>query len=244
MKIFKYLILPKHIAFMLTTAITLVHFTVIAQQKAETQHILLATQVAAFLKQRLESHQNNDFVDNISIAVNPIDERIVIPQCASPFDYNVDPATLHLSYINVRVNCASNSWYLFTNAKVSRTRTIVVTRSMISPSTVLNSTHLALAEVDVKQLRHTPFTELADVVGARLKYRVREGQPVQSNMLCYICKGDRVTISAKAGTMTVKTSGIAKQDGVIGDAIEVINATTQKSVVAQVASTQEVVVNL
>ena len=115
---------------------------------------------------------------------------------------------------------------------------------MISPDTVLSASHLSLAEVDIKQLRHTPFTSLEDVVGARLKYRVREGQPVQANMLCFICKGDRITISANAGAMKVKTSGIARQDGVIGDTIEVVNSSSNKSVIAEVASTQEVVVNL
>ena len=78
----------------------------------------------------------------------------------------------------------------------------------------------------------------------RLKYRVREGQPVQSNMLCFVCKGDRITISARAAGMAVKTSGIAQQDGVIGDTIRVENSNSRKTVVAEVASTQEVVVNL
>jgi flagella basal body P-ring formation protein FlgA len=44
--------------------------------------------------------------------------------------------------------------------------------------------------------------------------------------------------------MKVKTSGIARQDGVIGDTIEVVNSSSNKSVIAEVASTQEVVVNL
>ena len=44
--------------------------------------------------------------------------------------------------------------------------------------------------------------------------------------------------------MAVKTSGIAQQDGVIGDTIRVENSNSRKTVVAEVASTQEVVVNL
>ncbi|MCP4430982.1 MAG: flagella basal body P-ring formation protein FlgA, partial [Gammaproteobacteria bacterium] len=55
---------------------------------------------------------------------------------------------------------------------------------------------------------------------------------------------DRITISARAAGMAVKTSGIAQQDGVIGDTIRVENSNSRKTVVAEVASTQEVVVNL
>ncbi|MDC8830433.1 flagellar basal body P-ring formation chaperone FlgA [Alteromonas gilva] len=228
----------------MTTGITLAHFDSIAQQNSMTAQERLTLSVADFLNQQLAGDQSNDLSDNLTIDVTPVDSRINIPECNVPFSYDVDPATLHLSYLNVRVSCDSNDWYLFTSAKVTRTRTIVVTASMISPDTVLSDDHLTLAEVDIKRLRHTPFTTLEDVTGARLKYRVREGQPVQSNMLCFICKGDRITISAQAGTMEVKTSGIARQDGVIGDVIEVVNSSSNKSIIAKVASTQEVVVSL
>lgn len=244
MKILKTLLLPAHIAFILTTGTTLAHFETIAQQKPATPHEHLTNSVRKFLESRLASTQETDLADNLTVEVTPIDSRINIPECTVPFSFDVDPVTLQQSYLNVRVSCDSSNWYLFSSAKVTRTRTIVVTASMISPDTVLSAEHLSLAEVDIKQLRHTPFTTLDDVLGARLKYRVREGQPVQSNMLCFICKGDRITISAKAGAMKVKTSGIARQDGVIGDTIEVVNSSSNKSVIAEVASTQEVVVNL
>ncbi|NVK57609.1 MAG: flagellar basal body P-ring formation protein FlgA [Alteromonadaceae bacterium] len=244
MKILKTLLLPARLAFILTTGITLAHFDLIAQQNSGTAHERLTLSVADFLNQQLANEQSNDLNDNLTIEVTPIDSRINIPKCDAPYSYDVDPATLHLSYLNVRVSCDTSNWYIFTSAKVTRTRTIVVTASMISPDTVLSDGHLTLAEVDIKRLRHTPFTALEDVTGARLKYRVREGQPVQSNMLCFICKGDKITISAQAGTMEVKTSGIARQDGVIGDVIEVVNSSSNKSVIAKVASTQEVVVSL
>jgi flagella basal body P-ring formation protein FlgA len=44
--------------------------------------------------------------------------------------------------------------------------------------------------------------------------------------------------------MEVKTAGIAQQDGVVGDNIKVINATSQKPVIARVASSEEVVIHL
>ena len=244
MKILKTFLSPAYLAFILTTGITLAHFDTIAQHMPQTAHERLTKAVQDFLVTQLAPSESSDLADNVQVDVTPIDSRIKIPDCTVPFSFDVDPATLQQSYLNVRVSCDSNNWYLFSSAKVTRTRTIVVTASMISPDTVLSSGHLTLAEVDIKQLRHTPFSSTEDLVGARLKYRVREGQPVQSNMLCFICKGDRITISAEAGTMKVKTSGIARQDGVIGDTIEVVNSSSNKSIIAEVASTQEVVVNL
>ncbi|MDY6928346.1 MAG: flagellar basal body P-ring formation chaperone FlgA [Pseudomonadota bacterium] len=244
MKILKTLLTPVRLTFILTAGFTLSHFNAIAQEKAETAHEQLARNVAEYLTRQLEPGQQNNLADNLTISVTPIDSRINIPDCDVPFSFDVASDTLHLSYLNVRVSCDTSNWYLFSSAKVTRTRTIVVTASMISPDTVLSASHLTLAEVDIKQLRHTPFTSIEQLSGARLKYRVREGQPVQSNMLCFICKGDKITISGQAGAVQVKTSGIAQQDGVIGDTIEVVNASSNKSVIAEVASTQEVIVNL
>ena len=77
-----------------------------------------------------------------------------------------------------------------------------------------------------------------------MKRRVTDGQAIQSNMLCFVCKGDRITITAEIAGMEVKTAGIAQQDGVVGDNIKVINSSSQKAVIARVASPEEVVIHL
>ena len=77
-----------------------------------------------------------------------------------------------------------------------------------------------------------------------MKRRITDGQALQSNMLCFVCKGDRITITAEVAGMKVKTAGIAQQDGVVGDNIKVVNASSQKAIVARVASSDEVVIHL
>lgn len=185
---------------------------------------------------------NNDTSINISI-VN-IDNRIRIPECGDGFQYHVSDDALQQSYVTVRVSCNTNEWYLFTSAQITRTKSIVVTSGAISPGTVLTSENLTLADIDVRRLRYTTFSDVDSLIGARMKRRVTGGQAVQTNMLCFVCKGDRITISAKLSGMAVKTSGIAQQDGVIGDNIKVINSSSQKAIIAEVASAQEVVIHL
>lgn len=185
----------------------------------------------------------NDDTD-IDIDVVSIDERINIPECPTGFQYNASEEALSQSYISVRVSCGDNDWYLFTSGQVTRTKEIVVTQGAISPGTVLTSTNLSLAKVDVRRLRYTAFTDISDLIGARMKRRITDGQAIQSNMLCFVCKGDRITITAEISGMEVKTAGIAQQDGVVGDNIKVINASSQKAVIARVASPEEVVIHL
>ena len=127
---------------------------------------------------------------------------------------------------------------------MTRTKEIVVTQGAVSPGTVLTSSNLALAKVDIRRLRHTAFTDMDGLIGARMKRRVTDGQAIQSNMLCFVCKGDRITITAEIAGMEVKTAGIAQQDGVVGDNIKVLNASSNRAIIARVASPEEVVIHL
>lgn len=180
----------------------------------------------------------------ISIEMVNIDERIEIPACPSGYRYDTSPESLANAYISVRVSCDVNQWYLFVNAKVQRTIDVVVTAGMLSPGTMLNQDNLSVQSIDVNRLRHTTFSRVEDVIGARIKHRVRAGQPVQNNMLCFVCSGDRITINVSVGGMQVKTAGIAQQDGVIGDNIRVENANTHKQIIAQIVSTDDVRIDL
>ncbi len=212
----------------------------LAEQRADA-HQQLQQGAQDYLLAQLEGNYDNE---QVQVDVSPIDPRIAVPDCPGGFSFNADPNSLTQSYISVRAMCNSSDWYLFTNAQVSRTRQVVVTVGMISPGTILTSQNLQVADIDVNRLRHTAFENTKQLLGARMKHRVRDGQPIQANMLCFVCKGDRITISAELGSMQVKTAGIAQQDGVLGDAIEVVNVSSKKSIVAEVASTEKVVIRL
>ncbi|WP_232367552.1 flagellar basal body P-ring formation chaperone FlgA [Alteromonas pelagimontana] len=220
--------------------VSLTSFTAFAQPE-KNKHKDLQNGAKAYLLEAIGDRHNQD---NIVIEVADIDDRIAIPSCPTDFQYHADSEALAQSYISVRVSCKQNDWYVFTNARVLRTRTIAVTAGMISPGTVLTSENLRLADIEINRLRHTAYNDIKPLIGARMKHRVRQGQPIQANMLCFVCEGDRITISAQLSGMQVKTAGIAQQDGVIGDNIEVLNASSRKSVIAEVASVQEVVVRL
>jgi len=208
---------------------------------AETMHEVVNKGAEEYLLSALSIHDENT---DIAVSIAEVDERINIPQCPTGFQFHASDESLNQSYVSVRVSCGTNDWYLFTSAQVTRTKEIVVTSGAVSPGTVLSASNLTLASVDIKRLRYSAFTDVDALIGARMKRRIVDGQAVQSNMLCFVCKGDRITIRASLGGMAVKTSGIAQQDGVIGDTIKVLNASSQKPVIAEVASAQEVVVHL
>ena len=226
-----------------TRLLSLTVFSVLSMNclATQTNHKQVEEGAKQYLINQLADNTQDTSID---VYIVKIDDRINIPDCPTGFEYNASQEALSQSYISVRVSCRNNEWYLFTSGQVTRTKEIVVTQGAISPGTVLTSSNLSLAKVDVRRLRHTAFTELEALIGARIKRRVTDGQAIQSNMLCFVCKGDRITITAEVAGMEVKTAGIAQQDGVVGDNIKVINASSQKAVIARVASPEEVVIHL
>lgn len=226
-----------------TRLLSLTVFSVLSMNclATQTNHKQVGEGAKQYLINQLADNTQDTSID---VSIVKIDDRINIPDCPTGFEYNASQEALSQSYISVRVSCRNNEWYLFTSGQVTRTKEIVVTQGAISPGTVLTSSNLSLAKVDVRRLRHTAFTELEALIGARIKRRVTDGQAIQSNMLCFVCKGDRITITAEVAGMEVKTAGIAQQDGVVGDNIKVINASSQKAVIARVASPEEVVIHL
>ncbi|MFT2091444.1 flagellar basal body P-ring formation chaperone FlgA [Paraglaciecola sp. 2405UD69-4] len=184
-----------------------------------------------------------DTQHQIDVSAMPIDDRIVIPDCPSDLLFSASPEALKQSNVTVKAQCASNGWYIFMVIKALQTQPVVVISSAVSPGTILTRNNVSTVDMDVKRLRSTTFSSVEEVIGARIKRRVTAGRPVSPQNLCFVCKGDNVVISAGSKSMRVKTSGIAMEDGKVGDTIQVRNSRSNKRIQAKVTSTGQVEVN-
>ena len=203
-------------------------------------HELLQEKVYKHLLHELNPATN----DSTKIIVRSIDKRIDIPHCQVPLTFQTNGAFTQQSNMSVKVECPSTNWYLFTHATVVTIQQVVTVTDNISPGTLLTNSNVALIEVDKNKLRGSAFFKIEDVIGARIKRRIRAGSIVDDRMLCFVCKGDRVTIAAISGGLSLKVYGVAEEDGVLGDTIQVRNLSSDKLVYAQVASTTEVQIRI
>jgi flagella basal body P-ring formation protein FlgA len=182
--------------------------------------------------------------ENTEISVREIDPRIQIPHCPEGFAFespNFDP---RLTNISVKVTCPSNQWFLFTHVAIQNLQQVVVTTDTLSPGALLSSRNIELVDIDKSKIRGTTFNSIEHISGARIKRRVRPGTVLSDAMLCFVCKGDRVTISAVAGGLSIQVYGIAEQDGTLGETIQVRNMSSDKLVFATVFSTEEVQIKI
>lgn len=191
--------------------------------------------------------QQNAFIDDAAdatIQAAAVDERINIPACKSPLQFEASDSNLRQSNVSVKVTCPNTNWYLFTSVQVEQTKPVVVTSETMSPGSLLTEKNLYIADIPINRLRGSTYSTTENLVGARLKRRVRPGQIISNGMLCFVCKGDKVTIMAVSSGLSLKVSGIAQQDGNLGDTIRVQNAASRKTVSATVSSTSEVSIQI
>jgi flagella basal body P-ring formation protein FlgA len=182
--------------------------------------------------------------DGLEVKANPLDDRIQIPQCSEPFTYRATPESLRQSNVTVRATCEPSNWYVYMMVHVSEMQDMVVVNTVMAPGTLLTDANIEVIRVDKKTLRTTTYINKEDVIGARIKRRVRSGQPITPRMLCYVCKGDSIVINASIGGLSIKTNGVAQQDGNLGDTIMVRNSHSKKVIDAKVTKTSEVSVTI
>jgi flagella basal body P-ring formation protein FlgA len=187
---------------------------------------------------------NPDRSKTIDIVAMHIDKRVKIPKCTSELIFSSSSEALSQSNISVKAECYDSDWYMFMVVKATETQPVVVISSAVSPGTLLTTNNLRIVNMNKNLLRSSTFADIKNVIGARIKRRVSAGRPVDPNSLCYVCKGDGVTISAGSPNMQVKTGGIALEDGSMGETIQVKNRSSNKKIHARVVSTGQVQIDI
>jgi flagella basal body P-ring formation protein FlgA len=214
------------------------------RQEIPSRHQIIKKQVIIFLQNQLLSSSPGYLAGDLRIAVRDVDKRIDIPYCDTPYNFETNAPPTQQSNVSVKVTCNNTDWYLFMHASVNIVQEVVVTNDNLSPGTLLSKRNLKVIEVDKNKLRGSTFTSIDEVTGARIKRRVRAGNIIDDRMLCFICKGDRVTIAALTSGLSITVYGVAQEDGVLGDTIQVRNISSDKMVYAKIASTSQVEISI
>ena len=212
-----------------------------------TPHEMLQSQVEAFVLSSVKA-SNPSYSDEsdrqLRVEVFAIDDRVKVPQCGTGYTFAMPDKGIKQSYASIKVSCEDTQWFLYVNAKIEQLQQVVVTADMLSPNTILTQQNLSLADIKTSSLRRTTFANISDLIGARIKYRVRPGQPINPNMVCFVCKGDLITLSAQANDLSISTKAVAQEDGNIGDTIQVKNSRSNKVVFARVANADTAVIGI
>ncbi|MGI3001803.1 flagellar basal body P-ring formation chaperone FlgA [Shewanella carassii] len=184
----------------------------------------------------------------IIITPQRLDSRLTPPTCSSPLTAEM-ASDREISRNNtVRIGCTSPElsypWQIYVSVRVDISYPVVVATQTLAPGTVLGPENLALRYIDETSLRGEQFEDIATVTGTRLKRRVAKDYPLFAANLCFVCKGDSVSIYAGNEKFQIKTVGEALHDGNLGEQIRVKNTRSDKVLEATVINVGEVEVRM
>ena len=209
-------------------------------------HQRLMLDAANYVAAQLEGQGStiNNQNKQTSLQPLPLDNRIIIDPCATAFTFSVAPEDLQNNSISVRISCTDNNWFVYGTIKQARLIKAIVTNRLLVPNEMIGSDDIIETFIPERQVRHDVFHNVTDIIGTKVKRRIRSGVPLASSLLCFVCKGDSVKILAQAGGLTIKTEGIAQQDGTIGETIVVKNSRSNKEITATVINIAQVSVTI
>ena len=177
------------------------------------------------------------------IKAMPVTDRVTFSECLVPLQGHIVGDKIK-SKTAVKVSCNDiTPWDLYIRVKAQTLIPLIVSRRPISKGEVLSNKNIELVYKAKSRVRGSTFTNAQTLRGVRLKRNISSQKSIRHRDICYVCEGDKVTITANKTGLVIKASGIALSDGNIGSTVRVKNSRTQRVVVGTVYALKEVQVN-
>jgi len=148
---------------------------------------------------------------------------------------------------NVRITCSdSNGWLLRGRVTVSVRLPVWVASREIGRKQTITAADVHLQEVKLEALNHGFSVESEPLLGFRTQRTITAGQVLDKNNLSQpllVRKGEQVMIRVEQDGLKASMAGIALQDGIAGQMIQVRNRSSQKEIQAEVSQRAEVTVH-
>lgn len=122
-------------------------------------------------------------------------------------------------------------------------RAVVVVTQSLKRHHVIEQGDLKIQKIRVQNQDIPYATHQSPLLGKRLMRSLRTGRAIRTDHIeeaPVILRGDRIILSLQAGGLSISTTGLAKEDGLQGALIKVINLDSRKTVIAKVVGPGQV----
>ena len=220
------------------SGILLLAFTISPWCQAQVQQFS-PSQLTDAVKDWLQTAWAVDELES-EIHVTALDSRIGSKDCAHQPQISL-PANANPRQTTVQISCsAPTSWQLFVPARLTEWLALVVSRQNIAPGTVITADMLEVQRRERRLVRGNIVQDIATVAGSRNKRSLSAGQILSLQDLCLVCRGDIVTIEISQGGLAVSATGVAQQDGTLGEVIQVRNQQSGRAISTEVTGVNQV----
>jgi flagella basal body P-ring formation protein FlgA len=175
----------------------------------------------------------------------PLDSRLSERNCETPLSYSTNATPPFNRQVTVQVKCEDiTGWTQYVHVRIEELYPVIVSTQIINKGELITADTIRVDFKPKHFIRASNLHTTELLVGSRSKRVIREDTAIGLHHICMVCKGDNVTIYAKTRTLTIKVTGVALQDGNIGEQIRVKNQKSGKTISARVKDVESVEVNL
>lgn len=229
------------VRYILTLYVTLVCIVFFTHALANTDEYKAEIMDGAkdYLNELIELQED----ERASITINPFSRSIAV--CEGEITYELSNQKLKKNN-PIKVTCNSDttpySFYLTSRVVIEKPYVTVI--NPVTKNDILDANNLTINYQDKVLDKGTTFQDPNMLEGIMVKRDIRPGQPILKNNICVVCKGNEVTIEATNGNFSIKTAGIALDDGSYNEKIKVKNVKSGKIVRALIINQNLVEVQL
>ena len=213
---------------------------------AQTNETLTHREVMQGVINFVEAKVNPERLDNIRITVLPIDSRYKFFKCPDEIKYRLASERSFSRQFPVRVSCGTSKkpWKTYVQVIVAEMVEALVVTQNIAKGVRIEADMLKVTLVDKFKVKSRSVSTPSSVLGGRAMRNISRGYQIGLRDVCLVCKGDEVSIIAKSGSMMIKTSGTAIENGAKGETIKVKNASSSRIVKGVIGDLREIYVKL
>ena len=198
-------------------------------------------QLASLAEQHVAELLAGSSDDEIQVSAGNLDPRMGARSCEQPLAVSLANNAGLTRQTTVMLTCNDRDhWRMFIPVRISQLRPVVVTARPLTPGQVIGSGDIKMSHIDIHQLRDSAYDDVEQLIGAQVKRRVGANEPLQARHMCFVCRGQDVTILSGVGGLEIRATGVARSDGLLGDRITVRNSRSNQDIQAVVSGTNEV----
>lgn len=237
--------IPANILLFSILVTSLSSFAMATTVQNEPLETLTPEQISAKAIAYIENLFPKPAVGELTYEAVSLDRRIKIKPCGQSLQLQIPGKSNLKKRTTVQMSCPGpKPWNLYVQVKIKRMMPMVVAKNNLAPGTLLSYNNISVIMKDASQIRGRTLTKPNTLYGARSSRYISAGQAVTLRQICLVCKGDSVTVIAKIKGLQVKTSGIAQQNGSLGDNIAILNRRSSKRIEARVVAVNRVEINI
>lgn len=172
----------------------------------------------------------------LNVVSGHVDSRLSLTNCPSALKSTIPGRQSLNKSVTVLIHCEEDNWQVYIPVEIRLMTPIIVAKRPLDRGVTLKERDLIIQMVDSRFQRGQTYTNISDLIGARIKRVVGIGKPIQGNDICIVCRNDEVLIKASNNGLNILTKGTALSDGGLGEQIKIRNNKSKRIVDATITS--------